>query len=344
VNTVYAQLMLDVGPDKVVPVAEGLGITAPLTPDPSLVLGTGEVSVQDMATSYLTFAREGERVDPYIIAKVENSEGGVIYEVERPGARQVIKQESARAVTHALRAVIDEGSGTGAKLDRPVAGKTGTTQQNGDAWFAGYTPNYAAVVWMGYPEGAEHRMDDVHGRAVTGGSFPADIWKQFMDRALTDVPAADFAEPPSELLDPPKPAASLVLTPAAGPAGSTVEVAGSGFRQCIANWYVAVEPGMVASAPQPPSVADLRAATVTLPADLPEGTLKVTAFCDRGAGPEALADAAFEVDEPEPPPTTAPPTTESPTTAPPTTDSPTTEPPTTETPTTDSTTTTKPDG
>jgi membrane peptidoglycan carboxypeptidase len=327
----------------VVPLAEGLGITAPLSPDPSLVLGTGEVSVQDMATTYLTFAREGERVDPYVIAKVEDTDGAVIHEVTRPGPRRVIKPESARAVTHALQAVIDEGSGKGAKLDRPAAGKTGTTQDNGDAWFAGYTPNYTAVVWMGYPEGAQHQMDDVHGRAVTGGSFPADIWKQFMDRALTDVPTADFTEPPSELLDPPAPAASLELTPAEGPAGSTVEVAGSGFRQCIANWYVTVEPGGLTSDPQPPSGDDVRAATVTLPADLPEGTLKVTAFCDRGTGPEALAEAGFEVEEPEPPPTTAPPTTVPPTTDPPTTPTtPTT--PSTLPPTTGSTTTTEPDG
>ena len=317
INTVYAQLMLDVGPEKVVPVAEALGVTAPLPPVPALVLGTGEVSVQDMATTYLTFAREGERVDPYVIAKVENTEGSVIYEMTRPGPRRAIKPESARAVTHALRAVIDDGSGTAAKLDRPAAGKTGTTQNNADAWFAGYTPDYTAVVWMGYPEGPLRQMDDVHGRAVTGGSFPAEIWKGFMDKALADVAPADFTEPPSELLDPPEPAATLELTPAGGPAGSTVEVAGAGFRQCIANWYVQTEPGAVSSAPQPPSGADLRAATITLPAELPPGAVKVVAFCDRGAGPEALAEAVFEIDEPEPPPTTAPPTTAPPTTRPP---------------------------
>jgi penicillin-binding protein 1A len=337
VNTVYAQLMLDVGPEKVLPVAEGLGITTPLTPVPALVLGTGEVSVQDMATTYLTFAREGERVDPYVIAKVENTEGGVIYETPRPAPRRAIKAESARAVTHALRAVIDEGSGTGAKLDRPAAGKTGTTQDNADAWFAGYTPDYTAVVWMGYPENPRP-MDDVHGRAVTGGSFPADIWKGFMDKALLDVPPSDFTEPPSELLDPPEPAATLELTPATGPAGSTVEIAGTGFRQCIAGWYVQTEPGPVTSEPQPPSGADLRAATIVIPEDLPEGTVKVTAFCDRGTGPEALAEAGFEVDEPEPPPTTAPPTTAPPTTAPPT--SPSSVPPTSSTSSTSSTTTT----
>jgi penicillin-binding protein 1A len=111
-----------------------------------------------------------------------------------------MKADTAHLVDFVLQQVIARGTGTAAKLDRPVAGKTGTTENSGDAWFAGYTPNYAAVVWMGYPEGNSKPMDSVHGITVTGGTFPAQIWKKFMSVALTDVPKDDFPAPPDKLL------------------------------------------------------------------------------------------------------------------------------------------------
>src|SRR5690606_16712752 len=101
---------------------------------------------------------------------------------------------------HALRGVIEGGTGTAADIGRPAAGKTGTTQDNVDAWFAGYVPGYASVVWMGYPDPAP--MDDVQGRSVTGGSFPAQIWSQFMAVAGEDREAADLPAPPDSLLRP----------------------------------------------------------------------------------------------------------------------------------------------
>ena len=107
-----------------------------------------------------------------------------------------MKPDTAHLVDYVLQQVIDHGTGTGAKLDRPVAGKTGTTENSGDAWFAGYTPDYAAVVWMGYPESNDRPMDNVHGITVTGGTLPAQIWQQFMAAALTDVPPDKFPDPP----------------------------------------------------------------------------------------------------------------------------------------------------
>lgn len=201
VNTTYAQLMLDVGPPNVVDTALALGIRSRLHPNPSLVLGTGEVSVVDMADAYSTFARDGRHVDPYLIAEVTDGDGHVLYRAH-PDQGQAIQPGTAHAVTSALEGVIDEGTGTGAAIGRPAAGKTGTTQNNGDAWFAGYTPDLTAAVWMGYPEGPQHTMDDVHGRSVTGGSFPAEIWKRFMERALAKVPPKGFPPPPEELVRP----------------------------------------------------------------------------------------------------------------------------------------------
>ncbi len=167
----YAQLVLEVGPERAVEVAQALGVTADQRPDPSLVLGTGEVSVLDMASTYSTFAREGERIDPYLIVEVTDADGEVVFAAEETRVERAIDAGTARAVTHALRGVIEDGTGTGARLDRPAAGKTGTTQDNVDAWFAGYTPTYTAAVWMGYPEGSRP-MDDVRGAPVTGGSLP----------------------------------------------------------------------------------------------------------------------------------------------------------------------------
>ncbi|WP_421121623.1 transglycosylase domain-containing protein [Aquihabitans daechungensis] len=203
VNTTYAQLMLQADPNRVVETAKRLGVRTPLAPNPSLVLGTSEVSVVDIATAYSTFGRDGRRIDAHIIGRVQDADKRTIYEFTTGSGEQVIKPGTARAVNHALQEVVRDGTATAARLDRPAAGKTGTTQDYGDAWFAGYTPDFTAVVWMGYPEGPAHRMDDVRGRSVTGGSFPAEIWKRFMEAALAGVPEKDFPDVPPALLRPP---------------------------------------------------------------------------------------------------------------------------------------------
>ena len=152
----------------------------------------------ELADAYLTFARDGQRVEPFAIAKVETSSGATVYEAH-PATAQAMRPDTAHLVDHVLQSVIDHGTGTAAKLDRPVAGKTGTTENNADAWFAGYTPDYAAVVWMGYPDGSRP-MDNVHGVSVSGGTLPAKMWHAFMSDALTDVPPDAFPDPPPQLL------------------------------------------------------------------------------------------------------------------------------------------------
>lgn len=231
VNTAYAQLLADVGPQAVVDVAHAAGIQSPLAPEPSIALGAEEVSPLELAQAYLTFANDGRGARPHVIARIEDADGNVVWQPDLPAADQVIDQDVSRGVTRALQAVIAGGTGAAADIDRPAAGKTGTTQSNVDAWFAGYVPGYAAVVWMGYPDAAIP-MDDVHGRAVTGGSFPAQMWQRFMTAALADRPEDDFPDPSDEVLegDPgtatTSPGSSTTTTPASSTT-STSEVEGT---------------------------------------------------------------------------------------------------------------------
>ena len=181
-NTVYAQLTEAIGPERVATMAERLGITTEVPAVSSVALGTPLVSVIDMASAYLTFATRGVRVEPALIQRVTNQDGRVLYE-RRVRAERVLPEAAADVVTHALRQVVRAGTGTRAQLDVDAAGKTGTTQANGDAWFVGYTPGLSTAVWMGYPEGQKRRMDNVHGITVTGGTLPAEAWRRFMEVA-----------------------------------------------------------------------------------------------------------------------------------------------------------------
>ena len=196
VNTVYAQLVVALGPQKVVDMAHELGIESELKPVPSIALGTQDVSVLEMASAYSTLARGGFRVEPEVIMKVSTADGNVIQE-NRPRRTRVLDRDQADTVTYALQRVVNGGTGTGAKFGKPVAGKTGTSEDYGDAWFVGYTPRLTAAVWMGYPEGQAHAMVDVHGRKVNGGSFPATIFSRFMSRATRNHEATPFQSPPA---------------------------------------------------------------------------------------------------------------------------------------------------
>ena len=189
VNTVYAQLLAQVGPAAVADAAEQPGIDADLDLVPSIALGAEEVSPQDLASAFLTFANDGTRVEPYAIARIEDGDGNVLWEPDRPEPEEdAVDPDVSRTVTEALRGVIDHGTGTAADIGRPAAGKTGTTQDNVDAWFAGYVPGYTAVVWMGYPDPTP--MD-----GVTGGGMPAEIWQRFMSAAMEGRDAGGLPRP-----------------------------------------------------------------------------------------------------------------------------------------------------
>jgi penicillin-binding protein 1A len=187
VNTVYAQLIDAIGAERVVSFAPRLGITSELSPVLSLALGTPSVSVLEMADAYLTFATRGMHVAPQVVVKVTDARGNLLWRPKVVTARAMTERESD-VVTYALRQVVDHGTGTAAAIDGvAVAGKTGTTQSYGDAWFVGYTPGMSTAVWVGYPDGQDHELRNVHGINVTGGTLPADIWHRFMSVATRDA-------------------------------------------------------------------------------------------------------------------------------------------------------------
>ncbi|HEX9681790.1 MAG TPA: transglycosylase domain-containing protein [Acidimicrobiales bacterium] len=194
-NTVYAQLVDLIGADEVTEFAGLAGVTAELPPVSSIALGTGSVSVLDMASGYSTFARGGVAIAPSVIERVETADGGVIFQ-RRPQATQVLTANEADTVTWVLEQAVRSGTGRGAALDdQVVAGKTGTTQGYGDAWFIGYTRHLTTAVWMGYAEGQSRAMTSVRGRAVTGGSFPAQIFQRFMAVATQRFEPRAFPTP-----------------------------------------------------------------------------------------------------------------------------------------------------
>ena len=203
VNTAYVQLAAEVGIRPVAELANELGVTAELEPYPALALGSEEVSPLDMVRSYMTFANRGERITPFFVESVEDSSGASIYTAD-PERTAVYPRQYADLMNHVLRQTIERGTGRAADIGRPAAGKTGTTSDNTDAWFVGYTPRLGAAVWMGYKDGTSQRMERVHGRPVTGGGLPAQIWAAFMEEVTAGTDTGDFEPPPEELLRAPQ--------------------------------------------------------------------------------------------------------------------------------------------
>ena len=194
INCAYAQLALMVGPSSIAEVAHAMGITAHLTPVPSMTLGTEEVTPLQMASAYSTFAADGIHHTAHLIDHVDGPDGKELFHTSEPGKRAIPAQISREAV-QVMRQVVIRGTGVNAALpDRPVAGKTGTAENFHDAWFVGYAPQLATAVWMGDPAG-EVPMTNVDGISVQGGSFPAKIWHAFMAGALAGQPALDFPAP-----------------------------------------------------------------------------------------------------------------------------------------------------
>ncbi|MEA2470931.1 MAG: penicillin-binding protein, partial [Thermoleophilaceae bacterium] len=182
-NSVYAQLDLDVGPDKVAETAKLMGITSKLEGLPSEGLGglTYGVSPLEMASAYATLAAGGVRSEPQAIRKVVFPDGKSD-DIGKPKRKRVLSDGVASTVTKVLEKNVQAGTGTAANYGCPAAGKTGTTDQFVDAWFVGYTPDLATSVWVGYPN-SRVSMTSVHGIAVAGGTFPAQIWHDYMNVA-----------------------------------------------------------------------------------------------------------------------------------------------------------------
>jgi penicillin-binding protein 1A len=203
-NTIYAQLTLDVGPEKVREMATRLGINFGGQPTVA-AMGLGGlrdgVSPLDMASAYATIADGGIYSKPMAITKVVLADGKVDTEAGwgKPDRKRVIPDWVAAKVTGVLEQNIKSGTGypNATLYDRPAAGKTGTTEEHSDAWFCGFTPNLSTTVWIGYPN-ARVPMTNVHGISVTGGTFPAMIWHRFMVATLDGTPALQFPQASSD--------------------------------------------------------------------------------------------------------------------------------------------------
>jgi penicillin-binding protein 1A len=194
VNTIFAQLVVAVGPENVVATAHRMGIRSPLKPVCSITLGSQAVTPLEMADAYATLAARGVHHDANPLLVVRGPRGGVLPRPSDSGTR-ALPTNAADLVTSMLEGVIQHGTGTAADLGRPAAGKTGTAEGFVDAWFCGYVPQLATCVWIGYPH-AEVPLENVEGTPqVFGGSLPAEIWHGFMAPAVARLPALQFPEP-----------------------------------------------------------------------------------------------------------------------------------------------------
>jgi penicillin-binding protein 1A len=201
-NTVFARLTLDVGPENIAEMAHKLGVRTDLRAQegvyvPSMGLGSRVVTPMDMASVYSTLAAGGIYSKPMAIRRVVLPDGKIDKEAGWgvPQRERVIPDWVASEVVRILEENMTGGTGVGAYFGGTSAGKTGTTDNYADAWFCGFTPALVATVWIGFPKG-EIPMTSVHGISVSGPTFPASIWKLFMERAVRYAPVPkDFPAP-----------------------------------------------------------------------------------------------------------------------------------------------------
>ncbi len=205
-NAVYARVVSAIGPERVVEMATILGITSKLVPHLSITLGAQEVVVEDLASAYSTLANFGTFREPYLIERITDAEGNIVYEHE-DDPRQVLNSQIAAAVVGSMKKVVSSaGTARRADIGRPQAGKTGTTTNSADLWFSGFIPQMTTAIWVGYGDTNSPLEDftvfnDLTGeeqfiQSGTGGKLAAPIWKQFMEYATEGMPVLDFPPDP----------------------------------------------------------------------------------------------------------------------------------------------------
>ena len=196
INTVYAQLMVDVRPANFVTMAERLGLEAGrIAPVCAGVLGTEDVNTVELATMFSTFARSGRQADPTMVTSIIQPDGTALFR-HRTDDVPVLDPSVANQITWVLEGVITQGTGHRAAIDRPAAGKTGTAQNYADATFVGYTPQRAAAVWVGFPDAQIPMEPPTTDIRVTGGTYPAQIWREIMIAAHEGIDAVALPPPP----------------------------------------------------------------------------------------------------------------------------------------------------
>ena len=204
INTVFAQLASEVGGEKLAYTAKRLGINSYLEPVISLTLGAGAVTPIEMASAYSSFATNGVLAPNYLIERIEDSDGNIIYQHIVSQRVSIPDPAAAAAVRKTLEVAAQRGTGTRAVLDdRPIAGKTGTHQGFREAWFIGFIPQYTSSVWIGF---AEEQLPltnvEINGEIisnVSGGRVPAPMWKEFMSKVVEDLEVVDWPDDPSDI-------------------------------------------------------------------------------------------------------------------------------------------------
>jgi penicillin-binding protein 1A len=294
VNVVFAQIMTQVGPPAVAAVAEDAGIAKDEVTPPECAMALGGlrqgVSPLEQAAAYAAFAAKGVYAAPYSIATIRDRDGHVVYEHGSPKRTQAFRPEEAGVLTAALEGVVQNGTGTAAQIGRPLAGKTGTTENYGDAWFIGYVPQMSTAVWVGYPD-SNRPMRNVHGvSAVTGGTLPAETFSRYMRSALAGVAAQPlYTASPDQL----------------HLRGAPTTAAGSTNTSTAPSSIAASAPSP--SIPSAPSTSRAPVTTVTTPAPATTRPAPTPTFLP---APTPTTEAPKA-----PQPTVAPPTTAAPETA-----------------------------
>ena len=180
-NSVAAQLIMEVGTDKVIEVAHRLGIHSALSDNASIALGTSEVSLLELTGAFVPFANGGYKPQLRLISKVEDTNGKTIYDFGEITANRVVQSDIVGMMNAMLEQTVENGTARKAAIDRPSAGKTGTSQDYRDAWFIGYTTDYVTGIWFGNDDG--HPM-----KTISGGSLPVRAWKSYMTVAEKSLP------------------------------------------------------------------------------------------------------------------------------------------------------------
>jgi len=226
-NAVTVRLMERLGVDRVRRAAAELGIGSTLGRDLSLALGTSEVTLLELTSGYAGIANRGVPVWPYAITEIRDRAGNVLYRRQGGGAAPAVDPQHAAQLTRMMTGVVEYGTGKSAKLDRPVAAKTGTTQEYRDAWFVGFTADLVAGVWLGNDNNDEMKR-------ITGGSLPAKVWRDFMVEAHQGkpprpLPGLDGVAGPAYVAAAPGPGAGAGAAPkavASGPGGGSGAIGG----------------------------------------------------------------------------------------------------------------------
>ena len=187
-NTAAVRVLDGVGIDNAIDLARRLGLSGPLRRDLSLALGTSEATLLELTAAYATIANGGRAVWPYGIDQISDGNGSILYRRQGGGAGSAVRADLAYELTQMMTEVMNSGTGRAAALDRPAAGKTGTSQDYRDAWFVGFTADYVAAVWVGNDDGTPMN-------GVTGGGLPARIWRDAMIAAHAGLPPRPLPVP-----------------------------------------------------------------------------------------------------------------------------------------------------